>query len=290
MDKQERMEKFQDLDQELFIRLQNFHKDITSMQKAKFDEIHLSKSIQEIKSILLQFEGIPQQAMLSSTIVKNLEKNLSHVRRQHMKSKEKELTFFKQKSKHILKESKTVMMDDYKLEFLSLSNFNENKITNKKEDSLFKPRSKMAQHNSKSSNEESADDCDNGLRNQIQKLIQEKNFLVTRHESELLQKNNEIFELRSLLQTQTNDTSKEKEFLDLEINSQKTQNKDEHSIAQKYNSQMKKAIKRINNLERQLRNRNKDYLFALKELEKNKIKAPPTSNEDFSTSNFNFLK
>ena len=42
-------------------------------------------------------------------------------------------------------------------------------------------------------------------------------------------------------------------------------------------------MKRIINLERQLRNRNKDYLFALKELEKNKIKAPPTSNENFGS-------
>ena len=49
---------------------------------------------------------------------------------------------------------------------------------------------------------------------------------------------------------------------------------------------MQKALKRINNLERQLRNRNKDYLYALKEMEKHKIRPPPTSNEDFDSQKY----
>jgi hypothetical protein len=61
-------------------------------------------------------------------------------------------------------------------------------------------------------------------------------------------------------------------------------------LQHKINRGNQKYGKRIFNLERQLRNRNKDYLFALKELERNKIKAPLPSNEDFVIQNISLIK
>lgn len=86
-----------------------------------------------------------------------------------------------------LKKSKKVLMDDYKLEFMSLSNFNAKNQHQKF--NQFNRKNTGILHVEKEGYEltdhPSSDDRDNNLRNQVSRLIEEKNYMQQKFEQEL---------------------------------------------------------------------------------------------------------
>ena len=117
---------------------------------------------------------------------------------------------------------------------------------------------------------------DNSKLTAIQNENSNKNNLLFK-KNLLIKKEKEINSLKNEIKLKQDNISKTTIKFDVE------KNKFEKILKKKENKSQK-LFKRISNLERQLRNRNKDYLFALKELEKNKIKAPPLSDIDFSSN------
>ena len=264
--------------EDIFFNLKN---KINQLKNFFFDDLNINENL---KNILNKLNYLKEQDNLENTIsdLKSFEKYFDII---NFEKKSKSLLTIKNLQKKMLELqnnffqiSKINKIKKYKSKFSKYNNKKFNTSNLKKSDSCdfpFSKNKKMSKYHLdyislSMFSEKIVDNC------KITPIYNEnlnKNNLFQKNtlkkkESEIIILKNEIFKLKEdsiSKRTIKFDEEKKKFEKSLKKKEQKTQ----------------KLFKRITNLERQLRNRNKDYLFALKELEKNKIKAPPLSDIDF---------